>query len=96
MQHRIDTVTVNHDPMEVFMYLPDGDGPHPGIVLAMHIPVGHTGIENDTFTMKTAERYAENGFAVAVPFIFHWWPKTDDVLWRPRQPNDGSQYAAGD
>ncbi|MEC8371708.1 MAG: hypothetical protein VXZ99_12935 [Pseudomonadota bacterium] len=61
MQHRIDTVTVNHDPMEVFMYLPDGDGPHPGIVLAMHIPVGHTGIENDTFTMKTAERYAENG-----------------------------------
>ena len=79
MQHRIDTVTVNDDPMEVFMYLPDGDGPHPGIVLAMHIPVGHTGIENDTFTMKTAERYAENGFAVAVPFIFHWWPKSDDI-----------------
>ena len=76
MQHRIDTVTVNDDPMEVFMYLPDEDGPHPGIVLAMHIPVGHTGIENDTFTMKTAERYAENGFAVAVPFIFHWWPKS--------------------
>ena len=64
MQHRIDTVTVNDDPMEVFMYLPDGDGPNPGIVLAMHIPVGHTGIENDTFTMKTAERYAKNGFAV--------------------------------
>ncbi|MEC7657882.1 MAG: dienelactone hydrolase family protein, partial [Pseudomonadota bacterium] len=79
MQHRIDTVTVNDDPMEIFMYLPDGDGPHPGIVLAMHIPVGHTGIENDTFTMKTAERYAENGFAVAVPFIFHWWPKSDDI-----------------
>ena len=79
MQHRIDTVTVNDDPMEVFMYSPDGDGPHPGIVLAMHIPVGHTGIENDTFTMKTAERYAENGFVVAVPFIFHWWPKSDDI-----------------
>lgn len=79
MDHRIDTVTVDDSPMEIFMYLPDGNGPHPGIVLAQHIPVGHTGIENDTFTMKTAERYAENGFAVAVPFIFHWWPKSDDI-----------------
>tara|TARA_B100000686_G_C16537257_1_gene835486 strand:- start:66 stop:749 length:684 start_codon:yes stop_codon:yes gene_type:complete len=65
--------------MEIFMYKPDGPGPHPGIVLAMHIPVGHTGIENDEFTMKAAERYAENGYAVAVPFVFHWWPKSDDI-----------------
>lgn len=79
MEHRIDTVVVNGSPMELFIYLPDGHGPHPGIVLAQHIPVGHTGVENDTFTMKTAERYAENGFAVAVPFIFHWWPKSDDI-----------------
>ncbi len=73
--HRIDTVTVQDSPMEIFMYEPEGEGPHPGIVLAQHIPVGHTGVENDTFTLKTAERYAENGYAVAVPFIFHWWPK---------------------
>ena len=79
MTHRIDTVTVSDSPMEIFMYRPEGDGPHPGIVLAQHIPVGHTGIENDTFTMKTAERYAENGYAVAVPFIFHWWSKEDDI-----------------
>ncbi|MBT6095038.1 MAG: dienelactone hydrolase family protein [Rhodospirillaceae bacterium] len=63
--------------MEIFMFLPEGEGPHPGIVLAQHIPVGHTGIENDTFTLKTAERYAENGYMVAVPFIFHWWPKEE-------------------
>lgn len=79
MTHRIDTVTVKDRPMEIFMYTPTGDGPHPGIVLAQHIPVGHTGVENDTFTLKTAERYAENGYAVAVPFIFHWWPKSDDI-----------------
>ena len=79
MTHRIDTVTVKDSPMEIFMYTPTGDGPHPGIVLAQHIPVGHTGVENDTFTLKTAERYAENGYAVAVPFIFHWWPKSDDI-----------------
>ena len=65
--------------MEVFLFNPQGDGPHPGIVLAQHIPVGHTGIENDTFTLKTAERFAENGFAVAVPFIFHWWPKEEEM-----------------
>ena len=79
MNKRIDTVTVSGSPMEIFMYLPEGGGPHPGIILAQHIPVGHTGIENDTFTMKTAERYAENGYVVAVPFIFHWWAKSDDI-----------------
>jgi len=77
--HRIDTVSVQDSPMEIFMYAPDTPGPHPGIVLAQHIPVGHTGIENDTFTLKTAERYAENGYAVAVPFIFHWWPKEGEM-----------------
>lgn len=77
--HSIETVTVKDSPMEVFMYAPEGDGPHPALVLAMHIPVGHTGIENDEFTLKAAERFAEHGFAVAVPFIFHWWPKEEEM-----------------
>jgi len=68
MLYRIETVTVQDSPMEVFMFEPEGEGTHPGLVLAQHIPVGHTGVENDTFTLKTAERFAENGFAVAVPF----------------------------
>ena len=78
MAHRIETVTVNGSAMEVFLFAPPGAGPHPGIVLCQHIPVGHTGVENDEFTLRTAERYAENGYAVAVPFIFHWWPKRDE------------------
>ena len=77
--HRIETVTVQDSPMEIFMFEPEGPGPHPGIVLAQHIPVGHTGIENDVVTLKTAERFAENGYAVAVPFIFHWWPKDAEM-----------------
>jgi carboxymethylenebutenolidase len=77
--HRIETVTVQDSPMEIFVYEPEGAGPHPGIVLAQHIPVGHTGLENDEVTLKTAERYAENGYVVAVPFIFHWWPKEADI-----------------
>ena len=79
MAYRIETVKVKHSPMEVFLFMPAGNGPHPGIVLCQHIPVGHTGVENDTVTLATAERYCEAGYAVAVPFIFHWWPKTAEM-----------------
>ncbi len=79
MTHRIEITDVQGSPMEVFIFEPEGAGPHPGIVLCQHIPVGHTGVENDTFTLKTAERYAENGYAVTVPFIFHWWPKEEEM-----------------
>ena len=65
--------------MEVFLFAPAGAGPHPGLVLCQHIPVGHTGIENDTVTLETAERFCANGYTVAVPFIFHWWPKSADI-----------------
>jgi len=73
--YTVATVDVLDSTMEVFLFRPAGEGPFPGIVLAQHIPVGHTGIENDTFTLTTAQRLADNGYAVAVPFIFHWWPK---------------------
>ena len=79
MAYRIETVKVKDNPMEVFVFMPAGKGPHAGIVLCQHIPVGHTGVENDTVTLATAERYCENGYAVAVPFIFHWWAKTDEM-----------------
>ncbi len=73
--YTIETIDVLGSSMEVFCFEPEGSGAHPGIILAQHIPVGHTGIENDTFTLRTAERFAANGYVVAVPFIFHWWPK---------------------
>lgn len=79
MAHRIVSVEVDGSPMEVFLFAPAGVGPHPGLVLCQHIPVGHTGLENDTVTLKTAERYCANGYCVAVPFIFHWWPKSADI-----------------
>lgn len=79
MQQTITTVTVNNSEMEVFLFAPDGGSHHPGLILAQHIPVGHTGIENDEFTLATAERYAAAGYVVAVPFIFHWWPKSEEM-----------------
>ena len=75
----IVSVDVQGSAMDVFLFIPAANTLLPGIVLAQHIPVGHAGIENDTFTLETARRFAANGYAVAVPFIFHWWPKTDSL-----------------
>ncbi len=79
MTQRIETTEVQGSSMEVFIFEPEGDGPHPGLVCCQHIPVGHTGIENDVFTLTACERYAENGYVVAAPFIFHWWPKEAEM-----------------
>lgn len=78
MAYRIETTEVQGSPMEIFIFEPEGAGPHPGLVLCQHIP-GHTGIEEDPFTLKTGERFAENGYAVSVPFLYHWWPKEDEM-----------------
>ena len=65
MTYRIETVEVKGSPMEVFVFEPKGAGPHPGIIVCQHIPIGHTGIENDKFTLSVCERYAENGVSFA-------------------------------
>jgi len=73
--HTIASVNVLDSPMEVFVFRPTGAGPHPALMLAQHIPMGHTGLENDIFTLTTARRFADNGYVVVVPFLFHWWPR---------------------
>ena len=74
--YEIVSTEVLGSSMEVFVFRPQGTGPFPGILLAQHIPMGHTGLENDPFTLTTAARFAAHGYIVAVPFIFHWWPKS--------------------
>lgn len=86
--YQVENVDVLGSPMEVFIFDPAGEGPHPGVVLAQHIPVGHTGLENDDFTLKAAERLADEGYCVAVPFIFHWWPKEEDILVKRDESRD--------
>ena len=93
MKYEIDTTDVLGNPMEVFLFEPEGEGPHPALILAQHIPVGHTGIENDEFTLKTAERFAGNGYVVAAPFIFHWWPKDEDMMVKARESRDDHMVA---
>ena len=79
MSHHVETIEVGGSPMEVFLFAPDGPGPHPGLVLCSHIPVAHTGLEKDLVTLAVAQRYCADGYYVAVPFIFHWWPKSGDI-----------------
>jgi carboxymethylenebutenolidase len=86
--HQIETVSVDGSEMEVFVFEPPGQGPHPGLVLAQHIPVGHTGIENDEFTLRTAERFAADGYVEAVPFIFHCWPKQEEMMVKAKASRD--------
>ncbi|MEZ5560030.1 MAG: dienelactone hydrolase family protein [Pseudomonadales bacterium] len=79
LRQSIASVNVEGSTMEVFVFEPapaEDSVQRPGLVLAQHIPMGHTGIENDEFTLQTAERFARHGYVVAVPFIFHWWPKS--------------------
>lgn len=90
---RIEEVKVMGSSMEVFVFVPHADGPHPAIILAQHIPVGHTGIENDTFTLKAAERLCEHGYTVAVPFIFHWWAKEEDIKVKRDESSDDRMVA---
>ena len=86
--YEIEEIDVNSDPMEVFLFEPAGQGPHPALILAQHIPVGHTGIEHDTFTLETAKRFSSDGYLVAVPFIFHWWPKDEDIVVKRDESRD--------
>jgi carboxymethylenebutenolidase len=91
--HTVETVDVDGSPMEVFAFTPDAPGPHPGLILAQHIPVGHAGLERDTFTLTSAERYAAAGYVVAVPFIFHWWPKETDLAVKRAESRDDRMAA---
>lgn len=88
MPHRIVTAEVQGNPMEVFVFEPQGAGPHPALIACQHIPIGHTGIENDEFTRYACARYAAQGYVVAAPFIFHWWPKSAEMELKRKEFRD--------
>lgn len=73
--HRKESVTIDGSPMEILVFEPAGAGPHPGVVVAQHLPVAHAGLETDPFTLDVGEKLAAAGFVCVIPFVFHWWPK---------------------
>ncbi len=65
--------------MHTLVFEPSGSGPHPGLLIAQHLPVAHEGLEKDPFTLDVGERYAAAGYVCVIPFIFHWWPDDEDI-----------------
>ena len=77
--YRSEILVVEKKPMHTLIFEPEGDGPHPGLIIAQHLPVAHAGLEKDPFTIDIGERYAAAGYVCAIPFIFHWWPEDEDI-----------------
>ncbi|MGE3541569.1 MAG: dienelactone hydrolase family protein [Candidatus Tectimicrobiota bacterium] len=77
--YRAESLNVQGHPMPTLVFEPTGAGPHPGLVIAQHLPVAHAGLEKDPFTIDVGERYAAAGYVCVIPFLFHWWPEDEDI-----------------
>lgn len=77
--YRSEYLDVQGNAMRTLVFEPEGAGPHPGLIIAQHLPVAHAGLEKDPFTIDVGERYAAAGYVCAIPFIFHWWPEDEDI-----------------
>jgi carboxymethylenebutenolidase len=77
--HTKQIVDIDGSPMEVLVFQPEGDGPFPGLMVAQHLPLAHTGLEKDPFTLDVGERLAKAGYVSVTPFVFHWWPKDESI-----------------
>jgi carboxymethylenebutenolidase len=88
-----EILTVQGSPMETLVFMPEGDGPAPGIVVAQHLPIAHEGLEKDPFTIDVGEKLAAAGYVAVIPFIFHWWPPETDVAVKRDEWNDDKNVA---
>ena len=67
-----DSIDVDGSPMGVFISVPRGDGPFPGMVVC------HDGAGVDKYTQEVTQRLAEEGYAAAAFELFH--RITEDML----------------
>jgi len=77
MNYTKHDVDVNGSPMEILTFVPQGEGPFPGVVVTQHLPVAHAGLETDPFQLDVGEKLAANGYVAVIPYMFHWWPRDD-------------------
>jgi carboxymethylenebutenolidase len=78
--YRSQTLDVQGSSMQTLVFEPEAAGPHPGLVVAQHLPTAHAGLETDPFTLDLGERCAAAGYVCVIPFVFHWWPKEAETL----------------
>jgi carboxymethylenebutenolidase len=67
-------LAVNDEHMPAYLAAPDGRGPFPGVVVAMHI----FGI--DRFIRGKCDELAEAGFVAIAPYLFHRTPVSHQEL----------------
>ena len=58
-------LSVDGKPVDAYLALPDTPGPHPGVVVAMHV----FGI--DRFVQEKCDELAQTGYAAIAPYLFH-------------------------
>ncbi len=58
-------ISVGGKQAEAYVALPEGDGPHPGVIVAMHV----FGI--DRFVQGKCDELAAAGYAAIAPYLFH-------------------------
>ncbi len=67
------SIDVEGKDMPAMVCVPTSEGPHPALVIAMHMPA-HAGLVGDQFTEEVIQRFADNGYLCIVPFIFYRFP----------------------
>jgi carboxymethylenebutenolidase len=68
MTVRWETTQVDGKPMRIYLGVPDGPGPHPGLLVAQHAG----GV--DAQIQDTVHRLFREGYVVAAPELFHRQP----------------------
>ena len=63
---RFDQIEVDASPMRICVAAPDGEGPHPAVIVMCHIG----GL--DEFTEDRVDRLAAAGYIAAAPDVFHY------------------------
>lgn len=87
------SLDVQGSSMKTLVFRPEGAGPHPGLVIAQHLPVAHAGLEKDPFTLDVGERYAAAGYVCVIPFVFHWWPEDEEMMTKAQAFRDDQTLA---
>ncbi len=66
-------IDIEGNQVEMLVSKPDGDGPYPALVVAQHLPADQ-GLLPDPFCTDLMDRYAQNGYACAMPYLFQRQP----------------------
>lgn len=72
MSSRLVSVTIGGNQMSIYLGVPDGKGPFPGVVVMFH----RAGI--DAFTKDRVDRLTAAGYVAAAPDLYHRLPETMD------------------